>query len=100
MNTFDKVYDLVASIPKGKVTTYKALSILLLTTPRVVGFALHANKNPKTVFCHRVINSKGEISAGFAFGGPKSQRKLLEKEGVEFDKNGKVDLNRFGYFLS
>ncbi len=31
---------------------------------------------------------------------PKSQRKLLEKEGVEFDKNGKVDLNRFGYFLS
>lgn len=100
MNTFDKIYDLVASIPKGKVTTYKALSILSLTTPRVVGFALHANKNPKKVFCHRVINSKGEISAGFAFGGPNAQRELLEKEGIRFNKNGKVDLNKFGYFLS
>lgn len=99
MNTFDKVYDLVASIPKGKVTTYKALSIISLTTPRVVGFALHANKNPNKVFCHRVINSKGEISAGFAFGGPKVQKKLLEKEGIRFDKKGRVNLNKFGYYL-
>lgn len=100
MNTFDKVYDLVASIPKGKVTTYKALAMLSLTTPRVVGFALHANKNPKKVFCHRVINSKGEISTGFAFGGPSVQKKLLEKEGVKFNKKGEVDLDKFGYFLS
>lgn len=100
MNTFDKIYDLAASIPKGKVTTYKALSILSFTTPRVVGFALHANKNPNNVPCHRVINSKGEISAGFAFGGPKFQKKLLEKEGIKFNKKGKVDLDKFGYFLS
>jgi len=100
MNTFDKVYDLVASIPKGKVTTYKAISKVLLTTPRVVGFALHANKDPKNIPCHRVINSKGEISSGFAFGGPRVQEQLLKKEGVEFDTKGKVNLNKFGYFLS
>ncbi len=100
MNTFDKVYDLVASVPKGKVTTYGAISRLLSIDPRVVGFALHANKDPKNIPCHRVINSKGEISSGYAFGGPGVQKQMLEKEGVEFDVKNKVDFNKFGHFIS
>ncbi|MBI3984819.1 MAG: MGMT family protein [Candidatus Levybacteria bacterium] len=100
MNTFESIYDIVAKIPKGKVTTYGAISKLLSIDPRVVGFALHANKDPENIPCHRVINSKGKISAGFAFGGPDIQQQMLEKEGVEFDKGKGVDLNKFGYFLS
>lgn len=100
MNTFDKVYDLVASVPKGKVTTYGAISRLLSIDPRVVGFALHANRDPKNIPCHRVINSKGEISSGYAFGGPGAQKQMLEKEGVEFDTKNKVDLNKFGLLIS
>ena len=100
MNAFDKVYDLVASVPKGKVTTYGAISRLLSIDPRVVGFALHANKDPKNIPCHRVINSKGEISSGYAFGGPGVQKQMLEKEGVEFDVKNKVDFNKFGHFIS
>jgi len=99
MNTFDKVYDLVALVPKGKVTTYGALAEYIGIDPRVVGFALHANNDPKNIPCHRVINSKGKISAGFAFGGPNTQKKMLEKEGIEFDRNKTVNLNKFGYFL-
>ena len=64
MNTFDKVYDLVALVPKGKVTTYGALAEYIGIDPRVVGFALHANNDPKNIPCHRVINSKGKISWG------------------------------------
>ena len=100
MKTYDRVYELVASVPTGKVTTYGSISKLTGVDPRVVGYALHANKDPENVPCHRVINSKGRISNGYAFGGPGIQKKMLEEEGVEFDKKGVVDLAVFGYFIS
>ena len=98
MNTFDKIYDLVSLIPKGKVATYGAIAKEAMTNPKVVGYALHSNKDTKNIPCHRVINSKGEISSGYAFGGPNVQKEMLEKEGVLFNKN-KVDLQTFGYFI-
>lgn len=97
MKTFEKVYKIVARIPRGKVTTYGIISKMVGTSPRVVGYALHANRDPKNVPCHRVINSKGKISSGYAFGGPGIQKKLLESEGIKFDVDEKVDLNKFGY---
>lgn len=99
MNTFAKVYHLVSKVPKGKVTTYGALAMSIRTDPRIVGYALHANKNTTRVPCHRVINSKGRISSGYAFGGPNVQKKMLEKEGIRFDKKETVNLNEYGYFL-
>lgn len=99
MKKFDEVYDLVASIPKGKVTTYGAIAKIVGLDPRVVGYALHANKDPENVPCHRVINSKGKISSGYAFGGPDIQKQMLEKEGIKFDENSIVDLNRFGFLI-
>ncbi len=99
MTSFEKIYSLVSDVPKGKVTTYKALAKLVNVNPRIVGFALHANKDPKNVPCHRVINSKGEISSGYAFGGPNIQREMLEQEGIIFGQNNKVDLKKFGYFI-
>jgi len=99
MNAFDQVYDLVAKIPKGKVTTYGALSKLVGANPRIVGYALHQNKDPKNIPCHRVINSKGMISSGYAFGGGGIQKQMLEIEGVVFDEKQKVDLKNFGIFI-
>ena len=100
MNTFDKVYKLVSAVPKGKVTTYGVISKILGINPKVVGYALHANKDSKNIPCHRVINSKGKISNGYAFGGPGIQRKLLEKEKIKFNKNGTVDIKKFGAFIA
>jgi methylated-DNA-protein-cysteine methyltransferase-like protein len=99
MNTFNKIYNVVAKIPKGYVSTYGAISKNLGIDPRVVGYALHANKNPDKIPCHRIINSKGSISSGYAFGGPDGQKKLLQKEGIKFSKNGGVNLNKYGYYL-
>ena len=99
MNTFDKVYQIVAGIPKGKVTTYGAIANSVGVDPRIVGFALHANKNSNSIPCHRVINSKGMISSGYAFGGPNEQKKLLIKEKIRFDKSSVVDLQKYGFFL-
>jgi methylated-DNA-protein-cysteine methyltransferase related protein len=99
MNVFNKVYRTVKKVPKGKITTYGAIAQHVGSNPRMVGYALHANQDQKLIPCHRVINSKGMISSGFAFGGPDKQKKMLSKEGIRFNKNGVVDLNRFGFFL-
>ena len=85
--TFDSVYSLVRKIPKGKVATYASIAKRAKTTPRVVGFALHANKNPKEIPCHRVIKTNGTLANGYAFGGKEKQKELLQKEGVYFKKN-------------
>lgn len=100
MNTFDEVYKVVQKIPKGKVSTYGDISnFLKLNNPRVVGYALHVNDNPDTIPCHRVVNKKGELAKGYAFGGLGIQKKLLETEGVGF-KQDKVDLENYLYKIS
>jgi len=88
MNTFDKVYKLVEKVPRGKVTTYGTIAKQLgINNPRVVGYALHANKTPDTVPCHRVINAQGELSKDYAFGGLDVQKKLLIQEGIKFQED-------------
>lgn len=84
---YEKVYKLVRTIPKGKVTTYGALGEKLHMSPRVVGQALHANPYEGDVPCHRVVNKDGRVAPGFAFGGLEIQKKLLEAEGVQFKDN-------------
>lgn len=100
MNSFDKVYLLVKKIPKGKIATYKQISELSGVSPRIVGFALHANKSSKTVPCHRVVNIKGQLAKGYAHGGENEQRNKLKSEGVKFLNDGKVDLSKSQYFFS
>lgn len=95
MNSFHKVYKVVSKIPKGKVMTYKSVSIAAgVNNPRIVGYALHGNKDTEAVPCHRVIKSTGEIAEGYAFGGKGIQSKLLMSEGVEVTNN-KVDLDKY-----
>ena len=63
---------------------------------RAVGNILHSNPDPAHIPCHRVVNAKGQVAANFAFGGAAAQRALLEKEGVVFEANGCVDLEKYG----
>ena len=93
---FSQVYQIVSRIPEGKVATYGQIAFLLgnLRGARTVGWALHSNPYPGVVPCHRVVNKEGELSGGFAFGGSEKQRSLLEKEGVRFLLDGRVDLER------
>ena len=97
MTPFIKVYEIVSSIPKGKVTTYGAIAKMTGLNPKVVGFALHANKDIEHVPCHRVVKSDGTLAKGYAFGGLNVQKEILEHEGIIFDKNGKTDLEKFGF---
>jgi len=93
MSFFNEVYKVVKLIPKGKVTTYGEIAGALGTRDaRKVGWALHANPDPKTP-CHRVVNKDGKLAANFAFDGEAEQRRRLESEGIVFEVN-KVDLEK------
>ncbi len=97
MNTFEKIYDAVRKIPRGKVCTYGQIAAMAGNPrwSRVVGYALHVNPEPGTIPCHRVVTRNGEVSTAFAFGGENMQRLLLAEEGIEFLEDGRVDLKRF-----
>ena len=97
MNTFEKIYEVVKSIPEGKVATYGQVA-LLAGNPRwarVVGYALHVNPEPGIIPCHRVVNREGRVAPGFAFGGEGVQRQLLESEGIVFETDGMIDLEKY-----
>ena len=97
LSTFERIYEVVKGIPKGKVMTYGQVA-LLAGNPRwarVVGYALHVNPEPGIIPCHRVVNREGRVAPGFAFGGTDAQRMLLEGEGVTFLENGLVDMEKY-----
>lgn len=89
---FEKVYELVRNIPAGKVTTYGEIAKKLFMSPRTVGYILHLNPDGTKTPCHRVVNFKGRVAPGFAFGGHGEQKKRLEKENVEFKDLTHVNL--------
>lgn len=92
-NIFSKIYEIVKKIPSGKVSTYGDISnYLLIKNPKIVGWALHANKSKK-VPCHRVVNKEGRLSKSYSFGGEKEQKERLVEEGVKFNKDT-VDLKK------
>lgn len=97
MGFFEDVYEVVKKIPEGKVATYGQVARIAgrPRSARVVGWALHVNPYPGIIPCHRVVNRKGELSGGFAFGGKEVQRQLLEKERIKFDEEGTIDLKKY-----
>lgn len=97
MTVFEKIYEVVCNIPEGKVATY-GLVAMLAGNPRwarVVGYALHVNPAPGVIPCHRVVNREGRTAESFAFGGGDIQRQMLEAEGIIFEADGHIDLNKY-----
>ncbi|HJA95462.1 MAG TPA: MGMT family protein [Firmicutes bacterium] len=96
MSLFERVYEYVKTVPRGKVVTYGqvAAAIGAPRCARQVGWALHVNPEPGVIPCHRVVNREGRLAPAFAFGGEAVQASLLEAEGVEV-VGGYVDLNKY-----
>jgi methylated-DNA-[protein]-cysteine S-methyltransferase len=81
------VYELLLRIPAGKVSTYGDIAKALghPSAARAVGKVLNKNPNPIIVPCHRVIQSNGKLG-GYCYGS-EVKSKLLEKEGIKFQKD-------------
>ena len=92
------IYNTVRSIPPGRVANYGwvALAAGLPGQARLVGYVLHRLPDDSDVPWHRVVNVRGGISLDQRFGPGRTQRALLEAEGVSFDSRGRIDLTSFG----
>lgn len=95
-SVFDRIYNVVSQIPKGKVATYGQVASLAGNPrwARVVGYALHNNPDRSLIPCHRVVNREGRVAKAFVFGGENEQIRLLEQEGVKC-VDGCVDLTKY-----
>ena len=88
-----RTYTLLKRVPRGRVTTYKALATALHTKAyRAIGQFMRLNPYAPGVPCHRVVASDGSIGG---FRGHRSGKEitdkiaLLSREGVRV-KNGKI----------
>ncbi len=93
---FSKVYKIVAKIPYGKVATYGDIAEAcgLRSSARTVGWALNGAKD-SGLPCHRVVNRFGALTGKMHFGSPELMRDLLTSEGVEFDNDDCVILEKY-----
>lgn len=93
-----KVYRIVCKCPPGKVVSYGGVAVLAgkPRAARAVGAVLRDLPDGSPVPWWRVVNSSGAISKRPNHG-PLIQRKLLLKEGVKFDRSGRIDWETFGW---
>ena len=92
---FHRVWDVVAEIPRGRVTTYGHIAAHLgvKSAARTVGWAMKAAVGTGLP-CHRVVNRFGALSGKRHFEGPDVMEDRLRSEGITFDGEGCVDLEK------
>lgn len=89
----DRVYALVAQIPKGRVMTYGQLAALAGSpyAARIVGGIAHWGDT--SLPWQRVVKKDGSLAEGYP-GGTEGHRAALEAEGVKFNEDYKLDIGR------
>lgn len=94
-----KVISLIKKIPKGKVATYGQIAKLTgrPNGSRGVVWILNSSSESHKLPWHRVINSQGKISFPVNSSSFKKQKKLLQKEGIEFLSANELDLKIYGW---
>ena len=88
---FKAVYAAVARIPEGRVVSYGDIAKMIgyPGRARYVGYAMSAC--PDDFPWHRVVRADGSIAGG---GYAPIRRMLLEREGIPFLEDGRVDMDR------
>lgn len=93
---FDQVYQVVALIPSGKVTSYGAIAAYLGSkgSARMVGYAMNMihQSNPHLP-AHRVVNRNGLLTGKFHFDSPFRMQDLLALEGLIVIEDQIIDFN-------
>jgi methylated-DNA-protein-cysteine methyltransferase-like protein len=97
--TYARIFGIVRRIPRGKVTTYGQIAGLagFPGQARMTGYALHSLKEGTDVPWYRVVNASGRISFPAGSEAEAIQKSLLRSEGVTFEENGTIDLDRYGW---
>lgn len=94
MTFAERVYEVTALIPIGRVTSYGAIARALGAprSARMVGWALNNSPEGRNLPAHRVVNRAGVLTGAVHFGPPDEMRSRLEEEGVTFIDEITVDM--------
>ena len=94
-----EVYRVVKKCPRGRIVSYGGVAAMLgqPRAARAVGRALNSLPDNTQVPWWRVVNSRGEVSIRGIEQGEVLQRKLLEREGVKFARNGRIPWDLYGW---
>lgn len=89
----ERVYAIVAQIPKGRVMTYGQIAALAGAAWAAWEVGQIAHLGPTDLPWQRVVNKQGGLARGFAWGGIEAQKRLLEEDGVAVGEDFKIDIN-------
>jgi len=95
---FKQVYEVVAQIPYGRVTSYGAIAAYLGSkgSARMVGWALNSSRfSVLNIPAHRVVNQAGLLTGKKYFGGPATMEELLKSEGIRVENNKVVHMEYY-----
>lgn len=98
LSFFEKVYEVVKQIPKGKVTSYGAIASYLGSkgSSRMVGWAMNASHfRIENIPAHRVVNRNGLLTGKHHFGNNNTMQQLLENEGVQVKDDKIVNFDKY-----
>ncbi len=90
---------LLKQIPKGRVTTYRALALALgdARAARAVGQILADNPEPDVYPCYKVVHSDGRVGEYSGPGGLDEKIQRLRREGIPV-RDGRIpDLKRYAF---
>lgn len=95
-NFFEKVYEVAALIPYGRVTSYGAIAKYLgaARSARMVGWAMNNAHGYDEIPAHRVVNRVGLLTGKHHFGGTNLMQQLLENEGIRIKDNKVVNFEK------
>lgn len=95
-SAYERIWETVARIPRGRVATYGQIARLagLGRRARMVGYALHRTPGHYRIPWHRVINARGAISFPADSEQYREQRDRLTAENIPF-VGERIDLERY-----
>lgn len=91
---FSQVYQVVAQIPEGKVTSYGAIAKFLgaARSSRVVGYAMNSSHGlTPPIPAHRVVNRNGQLTGKNHFSNPNEMEEKLVAEGIQIKDDQIID---------
>ncbi len=87
-----RVYDVVAQIPEGRVMTYGQVAAVCGAAWAAWEVGQIAHSGPEGLPWQRVVNKQGGLAAGWPNGGRAAHAACLRAEGVEVSEDYKVDV--------
>lgn len=89
-----RVYEIVAQIPKGKITTYGQLAAAAGAAWAAWEVGQIAHTGPSDLPWQRVVNKQGGLARGYP-GGMAGHRRALESDGVKVDDEFRIRIGEY-----